>query len=146
MTLKFTNLGGSESIYQVEMIELSLQSPSEAFRFKKPGIYIFRMLFDPSFIRSHCSPLWCPPGGSFFFINFGWCLLIKSPPAVLFKNLTALLATNRIGRLYPLHRATPPKKGLLFCWLVIRKIPGSDREFLKNTESWSYVLCHIPDD
>ena len=70
MTLEFTNLDCSESKYPEEIIVLSLQSLSEANSIEKPGIYIFRLLFDPSSIRSHNeSPLWCRPGGSFFSIN-----------------------------------------------------------------------------
>ena len=69
--LEFTNLEYSESKYSEEMIELSLQSLSEANIIEKPGIYIFRMLFDPSSIRSHNkSSLWCRPGGSFFLYQY----------------------------------------------------------------------------
>ena len=69
--LEFNNLECSGSKYPEEMIELSLQSLSKANIIEKPGIYIFRMLFDPTFIRSHDkSPLWCRPGGSFFLYQY----------------------------------------------------------------------------
>ena len=71
--LGFTNLEGSESIYQVEMIELSLQSPLKTFVLKS-----LAYLYSECYLTPHSLDHVIVPYGVHLVVDFSLSILYDS--------------------------------------------------------------------